>query len=98
MDGSYSGTLENYSYGLVATYSDDLVHCSMCVGNNEEMRSQLQIDGELLGAMKVIAYAINNGHLIQEENFFLGMKRITGFFHHYNCSSLFFFANVFHSK
>lgn len=62
MDGIYSVTLENYSYELVATYSDDLVHCSMCVGNNEEMRSQLQIDGELLGAMKVIAYAINNGH------------------------------------
>ncbi|WP_197224798.1 ribonuclease HI [Lysinibacillus sphaericus] len=62
MDGSYSGTLENYSYGLVITYNDDIVHYSMGVGNNEEMRAQRQIGGELLGAMKAIAYAINNGH------------------------------------
>lgn len=57
VDGSYSDSLQNYSYGLVIVENGKLIHKDNGVGKNREAVSMHQIAGELLGAMHALLYA-----------------------------------------
>jgi ribonuclease HI len=61
-DGSFSRTLQNYSYGLAIVEDEQLVHRENGIGKNKEAVSMQQVAGELLGAMRALLYAKEYGH------------------------------------
>jgi len=60
IDGSFSESLQNYSYGLVAV-QEAVIHHENGVGNNKDAVSMQQVGGEMLGAMKALLFAKKNG-------------------------------------
>lgn len=61
VDGSYNGKIPNYGFGLVCVKNEKIIYTENGVGNNHDAISMNQIGGELLGAMKGLLYARNNG-------------------------------------
>lgn len=62
VDGSFSKSLQNYSYGIVYVKDEKVVHAEKGVGNNPDAVSMYQIGGELLGAMRSLLYAKQAGY------------------------------------
>lgn len=62
VDGSFKDEAGNYSYGLVCVKNEEVLHFENGVGTNKEAISMRQIGGELLGALKALAYAKKNNH------------------------------------
>lgn len=62
VDGSFKDEAGNYSYGLVCVKDNKVIHLENGLGNNKEAISMRQIGGELLGALKALAYTRDNGY------------------------------------
>lgn len=61
VDGSYNSVTEEYSYGMVATRSDVVLHIESGTGKSDSSKNIRQIAGELEGALKGVQYALNKG-------------------------------------
>ncbi|WP_061311233.1 viroplasmin family protein, partial [Clostridium sporogenes] len=61
VDGSYSDEYNEYSYGCVILYENEIIKFSG-VGSNKEYISMRNVAGELLGAMKAVEWAYENEH------------------------------------
>lgn len=59
VDGSYSDEYNNYSYGCVILYENEIIKL-LGVGSNKEYISMRNVAGELLGTMKAIEWAYEN--------------------------------------
>ena len=63
VDGSYKDSYKNYSYGLVAVLNDEVVYEENGVGDKSgEAVALRNISGEVMGAMKAVLYATENGY------------------------------------
>lgn len=62
VDGSFSLEKGNYSYGFVAINNGEEVYKDCGVGNDEEAKALRNVAGEVLGSLKAVEYAINNGY------------------------------------
>lgn len=62
VDGSFNDSIPNYSYGMVCLFNGEIVHASGGIGKNAEAVSMRQIAGELLGAMRALAFARRQGY------------------------------------
>ncbi|MBW9145367.1 ribonuclease H family protein [Clostridium sp. CM027] len=61
VDGSYNSATEEYSYGMVATRNDVVIHIESGAGKSDTAKNIRQIAGELEGALKGMQYAQNKG-------------------------------------
>ena len=61
VDGSYNSATEEYSYGMVATRNDVVLHIESGAGKSDSSKNIRQIAGELEGALKGVQYALNKG-------------------------------------
>ena len=61
VDGSYNSATEEYSYGMVATLNDVVLHIESGAGKSDSAKNIRQIAGELEGALKGVQYALNKG-------------------------------------
>ncbi len=61
VDGSYNSATEEYSYGMVATRNDVVLHIESGAGKSDSAKNIRQIAGELEGALKGVQYAQNKG-------------------------------------
>ncbi|MBU3091847.1 ribonuclease H family protein [Clostridium sp. CF011] len=61
VDGSYNSATEEYSYGMVATRNDVVIHIESGAGKSDTAKNIRQIAGELEGALKGVQYAQNKG-------------------------------------
>lgn len=62
VDGSFSLEKKNFSYGLVATKNGEVIYEENGAGNDEKAIPLRNVSGEVLGSMKAVEYAINNGY------------------------------------
>lgn len=62
VDGSFSLEKGNFSYGLVATKNGEVIYEENGAGNDEKAVPLRNVSGEVLGSMKAVDYAINNGY------------------------------------
>ncbi|MGL4569946.1 MAG: viroplasmin family protein [Clostridium sp.] len=62
VDGSFSLEKKNFSYGLVAILEGNVIYEDNGVGFDEKAIPLRNVSGEVLGAMKAVEYAVNNGH------------------------------------
>ena len=62
VDGSFSLDKGNYSYGLVAIHNGNEVYQDCGDGEDKDAVSLRNVAGEVLGSLKAVEYAINNGH------------------------------------
>lgn len=61
VDGSYSVSSGEYSYGMVAVKDDTILEIKSGVGKSDSANNIRQIAGELEGAIKGVEYAISKG-------------------------------------
>lgn len=61
VDGSYLSTTKEYSYGLVAVKKDKIIY-EDCSQGYEEAAVIRNVAGEILGAMKAVEWAYNQGY------------------------------------
>lgn len=61
VDGSFNGSIPNYSFGLCCVKDGKVVDLDYGAGTNQEAIDMQQIGGELLGAMKAVLYAKKSG-------------------------------------
>jgi len=61
VDGSYNSTTQQYSYGMVATSNNVVIHIESGAGINDSAKNIRQIAGELEGAIKGCQYALSKG-------------------------------------
>ncbi len=61
VDGSYNSTTCEYSYGMVATRNDVVLHIESGRGKSDSAKNIRQIAGELEGAVKGCQYALSKG-------------------------------------
>ncbi|MFW6025325.1 MAG: viroplasmin family protein [Candidatus Woesearchaeota archaeon] len=61
VDGSYNKKTNTYGYGLVIVYNNEIVYEENDSGNDAEVARMFQVGGELLGATRAIAFAVENG-------------------------------------
>lgn len=62
VDGSFSLEKKNFSYGLVATKNGEVIYEDNGAGNDEKAVPLRNVSGEVLGSMKAVEYAIENGY------------------------------------
>ena len=62
VDGSFSLEKENYSYGLVAINNGEEVYEDYGAGDDKDAVSLRNVAGEVLGSLKAVEYAIDNGY------------------------------------
>ena len=62
VDGSFSLEKRNYSYGLIAINNGEEVFEDCGVGEDEDAVSLRNVAGEVLGSLKAVEFAINNGY------------------------------------
>ena len=62
VDGSFSLEKSNYSYGLIAIYNGEEVYEDCGVGEDQDAVALRNVAGEVLGSLKAIDYAIENGY------------------------------------
>lgn len=61
VDGSFSLEKKNYSYGLIAIKDGDPIYEDCGVGEDEEAIPLRNVSGEVLGSIRAVEYAIENG-------------------------------------
>jgi len=61
VDGSYNSATQQYSYGMVATSNDVVLHIESGAGKSDSAKNIRQIAGELEGAVKGCQYALSMG-------------------------------------
>lgn len=61
VDGSFTVSKENYSYGLVAVRDGEIIYKDKGIGFDKEAVSLRNVSGEVLGAKMAVEYAIKNG-------------------------------------
>ncbi|MCB2293003.1 ribonuclease H family protein [Clostridium algoriphilum] len=61
VDGSYNSTTCEYSYGMVATRNEVVLHIESGSGKSDSAKNIRQIAGELEGAVKGCKYALSKG-------------------------------------
>ena len=62
VDGSFNDSIPNYGYGIICLFNGEIVHASGGTGKNAKAISMRQIAGELLGAMRALAFARRRGY------------------------------------
>ena len=62
VDGSFSLEKKNYSYGFIVLYNGVEVYEESGIGEDKEAVALRNVSGEVLGSLKAIEYAINNGY------------------------------------
>lgn len=62
VDGSYSASKNEFSYGLAAVKNNEVIFKDKGKGENEEAAALRNVSGEVLGAMKAIEFALNNDY------------------------------------
>ncbi len=60
VDGSYSASKNEFSYGLAAVKNNEVIFKDKGKGENEAAAALRNVSGEVLGAMKAVEFAINN--------------------------------------
>lgn len=61
VDGSFMEAKKNFSYGLVVVREGEVIHKDNGIGVDEDSIALRNVSGEVMGAMKAVEYAINNG-------------------------------------
>lgn len=62
VDGSFNSEINNYSYGIVLIYKNEVIETLNGTGNNGEAATMRNVAGELSGAMYAMKYAYDNGY------------------------------------